>query len=267
MKIHRFFVKEFLQNNNQDNRSGRVILNDKDIIHQIERVLRLKIGEQIVIFDGVNNFDYLCKTLSISKKEIELQISENIIKNKLNTKLNLFISVVKSDFELIIREATELGVSNIYPIISERVEKKQINLERLDKISIEASEQSGRNDIVQIHDIQKLDNAIEHIIENNLNKVSSELKSNELSIVYHTDQIKNDNILLRDFIDKNKIEIINIFIGPEGGWGNLDLELFDKLKQNKAAVFIKKLNTNILRATTASAVCVYDSSLMLNKDI
>ena len=133
-----------------------------------------------------------------------------------------------------LEKGTELGVSYFHPIISERSEKKNINFERAGKIIKEASEQSGRGSLP----------SIEELID-----FKDSLDNNFPSIAFHPagDKFNKD--------DFEKEKVVGIFIGPEGGWSDRELEMF-KEKEIK----ILSLGAQILKAETA-AIAV--SSLFL----
>jgi len=120
-------------------------------------------------------------------------------------KTYLFAAVIKKDnFEFIVEKATELGVTDIIPIIADHSEKKALNRERLIKISIEASEQSGRGDVPKIHSITPLKDFRRQILDSRISNLES-----ILMIAFHTD----GEFLLRS--DLSESEPVAIFIGPE----------------------------------------------------
>src|SRR5665213_2273877 len=124
-------------------------------------------------------------------------------------------AVVKKDtFEWIAEKATELGVSHIVPIMAERSEKKSLNMERLEKIIIEASEQSGRGDVPKIHPIVALPESFQYI--------RGQDKDGQM-IAFHTEG---------DFVQGLPLYKgpTAVFIGPEGGWSEREIEAFHKEK-------------------------------------
>jgi 16S rRNA (uracil1498-N3)-methyltransferase len=138
----------------------------------------------------------------------------------------LFVSIVKKDnFEWIAEKATELGVSHIIPIISERTEKKDINIDRIKKIIIEASEQSGRGTIPILSEVIDLNTAL-----TNYGHIKS-IVWDPLATKFSTQDIGSS---------------IGAYIGPEGGWSSKELELF---KQH--SLMIRSLGPQVLRSETA----------------
>ena len=223
MRLNRFYLENF---------SGEKIVELKKgpIFHQIKNVLRMKIGNSLSLF--CDNKEAIYKIEKITSNDILLAWQEDIIiKNKTDREIILFQSLIKKDkMEWVIQKAVELGVTKIVPIISERSEKKNINLDRLNKISLEASEQCGRQDLIKISEPKKFKNILK--------------KSRGLSFL--GDASGDD--FVKSFLNKKNIKSnINIFIGPEGGWSSEELKL---AKDNK--IEIVKLNNYILRSETAS---------------
>lgn len=229
MRLHRFFIGQKILE------SGEITLTDKNLIHQWGKVFRLKAGDRVILFDGTG-FDYVSEIVSLNKNEGVLKVVEKIPNENIPKKaIHLFQSIIKKDnFEWVLEKGTELGVSYFHPIISERSEKKNINFERGRKIIKEAGEQSGRGSLPILCEPTGLEKA---------------LNNNFSSIAFHPTGNKfNKN-------DFEKEKVIGIFIGPEGGWSNRELEIF-----KEKGVKILSLGMQILRAET-SAIAV--SSLFL----
>jgi 16S rRNA (uracil1498-N3)-methyltransferase len=138
--------------------------------------------------------------------------------------------------EWVVEKATELGVSKIVPIVSERSEKKGFNLMRAQKIAIEASEQSGRVEVPLIGDIEPLKDALESF-------------QGEIVVFDLIGKPFSDAVSWLGG-EKNNTPI-NIFVGPEGGWSPKEIEMF---KVQKAQIF--SLGQLTLRAETASIVAL-----------
>ena len=156
-------------------------------------------------------------------------------KNTSKTELHIFQSIIKKDnFELIVQKCTEIGAFAFHPIISERSEKKDLNTERLVKISKEASEQSFRTTVPKVFEPLQLEKALENF-------------DGDLYVLdFDAENIKD--------ISANKIGLI---IGPEGGWSEKEREYF-KTKNIKSV----SLSNPVLRAETAAIV---GSALILLK--
>ncbi|MBW3568857.1 16S rRNA (uracil(1498)-N(3))-methyltransferase [Candidatus Parcubacteria bacterium] len=208
-------------------------ITDKTLLWQWEKVLRLKAAQQIILFNQ-DQTEAVYKILKISNKSVDLEKLSDIKPKKITKKLFLFWSLLKRDNnELILQKCTELGVSDFVPVISDRTIKKDFNLERSQKIVIEASEQCGRFDIPQIHSPLKL----KATIEKHKDKVQL--------MVCEPDGLKIENCKLKIS------EPSGVLIGPEGGWSNAELALF---KNRELAIV--KISELTLRAETAAIVAV-----------
>lgn len=236
MRLNRFLMKFDL---NQDN----LRIDDFEIYNQIRNVLRLKAGEQIVLFDGESN-EARAEILSINHedKTVNLLILETG-KNQQESKkeIILYCSILKREnFELVAQKVTEIGISKIVPIICERTVKTGIRKERLKKIVKEASEQSGRGIVPGVSEPINFEQALEQAKENDLNlffDISGQsIKSYEESYE----------------VEPRKIHKIGLFIGPEGGWSDRELKLAEE--NNFEIVKLSELN---FRAETAAIIASY----------
>jgi 16S rRNA (uracil1498-N3)-methyltransferase len=231
MRLHRFYITEKVGN------SAEITLSDTDLIHQIGNVFRLSAGDQVIVFDG-SGFEYVSQIISFTKKELVLKIVESINKRKNsdteNKKVSLYLSLIKKgNFELAVEKCTEVGVDEVHPIVSERSEKKDLNLERLNKIAKEASEQSGRVTLPVIFEVTDLKAA-----------VSQATKENDVCIAFHT----VDNL---PEVSPKSPNNVAVFVGPEGGWTEKEILLFKEHNFQLCS-----LGENILRAETAAIISV-----------
>ncbi len=233
MRLHRFYIKENLINGKE------IRVEDENLLHQWIKVFRLGPSDRVIAFNG-NGFEYEGYFKILSKKEAVLHFDkENKIKNNQKIELHIFQAIIKKDnFELIVEKCTEIGASAFHPILAERSEKKDLNIERLNKIAIEASEQSGKGNIPVILFPQKLEDAIKDF-------------DGKLYVL----DFDGDELIGK--IITGKPEKIGIIIGPEGGWTENERDLFDNYK-----IKTLSLGETILRAETA-AIAV--SSLILLK--
>lgn len=221
MKVQRFFIEEKI------GEQKRISIYDERLIHQWRNVFRMNTGDEIVLLDNSGS-EFPAKFLSLEKNGAEFEIL-NKIKNEVAPKREvvLYQSLIKKNkFEWVVQKATELGISEFVPILSERSEKKDLNLSRLSIIAREAAEQSGRGELPKLHNLLKLQEAL--------------------------DSIKNDAIVFdasgSRFETKNyQLQTINCFIGPEGGWSSNELSLFKS--KNIPTV---SLGSMTLRAETAA---------------
>ena len=200
---------------------------DKAQSHYLTKVMRVKENEVFSLFN--KNGEWEAKILGISKNIVEFKTTKQL-RQKENTKeLWLAFSPIKSNYQnFMIQKATELGVTKFLPIIFDRTVVRKINKERLEKIIIEACEQSNRINVPAIEDAQNL---------------KSFLKNNLMDLIF-TD-LNSDN----QKIDKSKLtnKAICIIIGPEGDFSETEREEILDFK----GVQPIKINENILRSETA----------------
>lgn len=229
MRLHRFYVSQPL--------GEEIVIESVSTIKQMYNVFRYREGDLVTVFNG-EGLDITYKITSISSSVCKLSKIDSKPSILIDKKLTLYISVIKKDnVELIAQKVTELGVSKIVPIISERSEKKGLNKERLEKIVIEASEQCGRGDIPAVDDIKSFDDA--------LNSRSPD----SVSIFAQMGGLKISEKYLQDKLCSAKN--INLWIGPEGGWSEEEIEKFEK--ENMIGI---SLSQTVLRAETAAIVAV-----------
>ena len=200
---------------------------DKSQSHYLSKVMRIKENEVFSLFNS--NGEWEAKVLSVSKNIIEFKITKQL-RQKENTKeLWLAFSPIKSNYQnFMIQKATELGVTKFLPIIFERTIVRKINKERLEKIIIEASEQSNRINVPIIEECQNINDF---------------LKTNLIDLIFTDLNSKNNKI------NKSKLKDrpVCIIIGPEGDFSETERE---KILSFKGVQPIK-INENILRSETA----------------
>lgn len=213
-----------------------IVVEEYAIVHQMGRVLKLQIGEEVVIINGKGE-EAICKILEINKSRAVLAIIEKrSITPASAREVTAYLSLLKRDhFEWAIQKATEIGVTKIVPIVSQRTIKLGARLDRLARIVHEAVEQSGRLDIPKIESNTKFSDAM------------------SAALATH------DKVIFFDFCENKFVagEITNakkvaIFIGPEGGW-----EAGERQLAQKKGCLVRSLGPTILRAETAALVASY----------
>jgi len=200
---------------------------DKSQSHYLNKVMRVKENEVFFLFNS--NGEWEAKVLSLSKSIIEFKIIKQLRQKENIKELWLAFSPIKSNYQnFMIQKATELGVTKFLPIIFDRTIVRKINKDRLEKIVIEASEQSNRINVPIIEDSQNLNNF---------------LKTNSIDLIFTDINSENNKI------DKSKLtdKPICIIIGPEGDFSEAERE---KILTFKGVQPIK-INENILRSETA----------------
>jgi 16S rRNA (uracil1498-N3)-methyltransferase len=207
----------------------------------LAKVLRKKIGDKIEVTDGELSV-YECKIIEIEKEQIKCEIinkKQNI--NEPEIKIRLFIGQLRNHdrFEFAIEKAVELGVKEIYPLVSKyTVSSERLNetkLKRLSKIIISAMSQSQRCFLPVLHKSVSFDELLK-VTENN----------NEKIVMYEFSGSENK------LDEKISSDTIDLLIGPEGGFSEDEI---DQLRDNGWKV--KSLGERKLRAETAAIVSLY----------
>lgn len=217
-----------------------IIITGSDVNH-IKNVLRMAPGERVVICDGQGK-DYYCSILSISSSEVVAKIEEiNNTETELPAKIYLFQGLPKKDkMELIIQKAVELGVYEIIPVAMKRSvvkiedkKKEMKKLERWQTIAVSAAKQSGRGVIPNVHAVLSFSEALQmaESLEYNLIPYEQE-EGMEKSRKVITEAVKHRSI--------------GVFIGPEGGFDEKEIQ---KVKEAKMDTIT--LGKRILRTETA----------------
>jgi len=201
----------------------------KEHSHYIANVMRLKKGSNINFFNKEG--EWLSKIIFIERDKVEVKFLNKIKEPLKISNIELAICLVKkTPMEIILQKATELGVSKIVPIISDRTEVKDLNFDRANKIVVEAIEQSNQLNPPEISQIIKLKDFI--------NDISNETK------IFFADINSKQILSSKDLVKEKKISVL---IGPEGDFSPAERELI--LSKPETVPFT--LSGNILRADTA----------------
>jgi len=215
---------------NFDKDSRLITINQTDSKH-ITKAFRKKIGDIIKITNGKGS---ICDAVIVENgREIKVEIKKVTNYKAEEISIHVAISPLKnpSRFEWFVEKATELGINQITPIISEFSEKKKVNIERLERIIISSMKQSNQCYKPIINDV---DNYLNFITNNNDEKIMANMKT--------------DNKLDKGFIKSNNICLM---IGPEGGFS--DKEIDEAKKNNITEITLGK---NRLRSETAAIYAI-----------
>ena len=210
--------------------------------HYLTKVMRIKIGEYFSLFN--NNGEWLAKINNISKGLVEFSIQEQLRHKENIIEIWLAFSPIKSNYSsFMIQKATELGVTKFIPIIFDRTIVRKINSERLEKITIEATEQSNRINPPLLEKSQSLKNF---------------LKKNEkkIDLIFTDLNTKNKKIEL----NKNSRKPLCIIIGPEGDFSENERKIILDFEGVKPF----KISQNILRSETAAISSISILNYILN---
>ena len=200
---------------------------DKSQSHYVNKVMRVKENEMFSLFNSSGEWE--AKILNISKGIVEFNVTKQLRQKENPKELWLAFSPIKSNyFNFMIQKATELGVTKFIPIIFDRTIVRKINKERLEKVIIEASEQSNRINVPGIEDPKSLDDF---------------LNNNKVDLIFTDLNSKNTKIDLKKVTDKPTC----VIIGPEGDFSEEERAKILKF----SGVQPLKINENILRSETA----------------
>ncbi|MDA9073304.1 16S rRNA (uracil(1498)-N(3))-methyltransferase [Pelagibacteraceae bacterium] len=219
-------IRLFHPENITENTTG---LLSKEHTHYVANVMRMKRGSNINFFNKEG--EWLSEIIFLDRDRVEVKFLNKMKESSKPSNIELAICLVKKNpMEIILQKATELGVSRITPIISERTEVKELNYERAQKIVIEATEQSNQLNPPEVTKVIKLKDFLE--------KLDSGSK-------FLFADVNSQNNLQKKDVDGDALKII--LIGPEGDFSPGERESI-LAKANTASFSISK---NILRSDTA----------------
>lgn len=205
-------------------RAGQMIKLNKDQRHYLEKVLRFSQGQH---FFGFNEKDGEWKVV-FEKPEYRC---ENQTRELVKTETCwVAFSLIKHDpMNFLIEKATELGVTDLQPIMCERTNSHRLNIKRLTKNAIEASQQCERFDVPRVHESLTLKNFL-NTLPNKVHWYTALERSNAEAV---------------------SLEFpAGFIIGPEGGWSAQEKLMLEKCTKPIS------LGANVLRAETAAVVCL-----------
>jgi 16S rRNA (uracil1498-N3)-methyltransferase len=189
--------------------------------------MRINIGQSFSLFNQSGEWE--AKIKEINKEIVEFLVIKKLRSANNERDIWLAFAPIKLNYlNLMIQKATELGVTKFIPILTERTIVRKINDKRLNKIIIEASEQSNRLKVPKLNKILKLDDFLK--LYQNTNIIFGDL---------NTDNSK---------INFKSSDPLCILIGPEGDFTLKERENILKLKK----LIPLKINQNILRSETAA---------------
>jgi 16S rRNA (uracil1498-N3)-methyltransferase len=199
---------------------------NKSQSHYVSKVMRVKVSEVFSLFNSGGEWE--AKILNISKSIVEFNIIKQLRQKESTKELWLAFSPIKSNyFNFMIQKATELGVTKFLPIIFDRTVVRKINKERIEKVIIEAAEQSNRINVPSIEEPQNL----KSFLNNKIDLIFTDLNS------------KNKKLDLEKLTENPTC----IIIGPEGDFSETEREQILSFKNVQPI----KINENILRSETA----------------
>ena len=216
---------------------------NKSQSHYLAKVMRVKVGESFSLFNQSGEWE--AKINAILKGIVEFTVLKKLREKDNEKNIWLAFAPIKSNFfNFMIQKATELGVTKFVPIITDRTIVRKINYERIEKIIIEASEQSNRIKVPKVEKTQNLN----LFLENNNNKIN---------IIFGDLNTENQNL---DPKIKKENKPICIIIGPEGDFTESERQQILNFKEVQSL----KINNNILRTETAAISAISIVNYFLN---
>lgn len=214
----------------------RGTISESDYTH-ITKVLRLGVGDRITVFDS-ESLEYEGVITDISSETIAVQVHDTRrLRTEPELELNLFQAILKGNkMDMVINQTTQLGVSEIFPVISERTQvRSTAKVDRWNKITRESTKQCGR--------------ATPPVVSKPVDFQGSfgMKEQSEMKIILY----ENQDELLRDYMHSltRPVNSINVYIGPEGGFSEKEVALAEE-----NGYIALGLGKRILRAETASVV-------------
>ena len=200
---------------------------DKSQSHYIYKVMRVGIGQTFSLFN--KNGEWEAKIENYKDQAVDFLVIKKIRSNENNKEIWLAFAPIKLNYlNLMLQKATELGVTKLIPILTERTIVRKINLARINKIVIEAAEQSNRLDIPKIEKLTRFKNFLKE--NKNTNIIFGDLNTNNVKF---------------DFKDEKPVCVL---IGPEGDFTEDERSTI----LNQKNITPIKINENILRSETAA---------------
>ena len=218
--------------------------------HFLKNVLRIKIQDNILIFDGLTG-EWLSKVISINRDNVVLQVLKKTREIKSETDVWLIFAPIKLfRMNITIQKATELGISRFIPCITQNTNQPKINIRNLKMNIIEASEQSERLSLPLIDNPTKLETLVENFPKDRCLIFCNENHEN-LPMIYEA--------LSNKITQYKKWAVI---IGPEGGFSDEEIEKITSLPSTISV----SLGGRILRSDTATTAAIFSlQSLVENK--
>jgi 16S rRNA (uracil1498-N3)-methyltransferase len=230
--MHRFYCP--IQNIS----GNKIIISDKDQVHHLRDVLRLKAEDKVIVFDEQGN-EYNCLIRQLSNKTIELKIKARLSKRETKIQITVACAIPKkSRMDEIIDKLTQLGVDRIIPLESERViikldkSKKILRKMRWEKIALSSSQQSQRNILPMIEPIK------------DIKEVLTQAGDFDLKLI---PTLMGERKSLRKILAKAKPKNILVLIGPEGDFTAEEVDL-----AIKSGCIPVSLGDLVLRVETAA---------------
>ena len=209
--------------------------------HFLKNVLRIKVKDLITVFDGVTG-EWLSEVISINRDNIVLQIKKKISQIEKETDLWLIFSPIKLfRMNITIQKATELGVSQFIPCITQNTNQTKINMRNLYMNIIEAAEQSERLTLPKLNEIINLNNLLRDFPK-------------DRGLIFCNENDKNLPSIFKALENKSSIyKKWAILVGPEGGFSETETKEILSISSSIPV----SLGKRILRSDTATTAALF----------
>jgi len=229
MRVNRF-LRDF------DFLRSVLVSHDKDLIAQIRTVLKLREGSLVSLTDGKGK-EADALLASVSAREVVFEMKGAVRSVSRRTTCRLYCALIKHDrFEYVVQKATEIGVAEIVPVITQHTVKRHARAERLTTIAREAVEQSGQAWLPLVREPIALLSALKEIGSRGTTGVFCDIGGEDIFSVMSSLNIKD----------------VSLFIGPEGGWDDEE-----RSAAREAHCRFASLGDTVLRADTAAVAAVF----------
>lgn len=224
------------------------LVNTQEIIlgeaqsHYVQKVMRLKYGDNLLLFNGRDGEWKACIKAFLKKSTLLSPISQTRPQPQAEDLWLLFSSLKPKRQEFLVEKATELGISSLWPIRFERTSVPKINTEKMLSHSIEAAEQCGRLTIPHIHPLISL----AHLLKN---------WPCDRVLLFGDESFSSPSLKT---IELNSQQSYGFLVGPEGGFTTQERVLLTSHPQAQGVT----LNPHILRAETAALAGIACLKLM-----
>ena len=213
---------------NEDLFVDKKIIPDEKKAHYLIHVMRLQNGGEVYLFNGKDG-EFLSELEIFSKKKCILHVVKKVKDFQKTPPCILCPAIIKKEnMDFVLQKATELGVSEIMPVITERTVVRGFNIERAQSIVAEAAEQSERLDCPLVHAPISLMDLFDKLPQNT-------------NVFFLSERGLTDSFEKKDIVPA-------FLIGPEGGFTEKEVSFLN----NRKEVISLHLGNTILRAETAS---------------
>ncbi|MCL2399686.1 MAG: 16S rRNA (uracil(1498)-N(3))-methyltransferase [Defluviitaleaceae bacterium] len=234
-------MPKYFINEPSDKAEGQLLQLEGDTAYHLIKVLRVRIGEEVILCDGKET-DYYCIVESIDSLTLTcLILSKHQCETEPKCKISLFQAMPKADkFEWVIQKSIELGVYEIIPIYTDHSIKKNANVERFQKIAESAAGQSMRGIIPKVH------------YPTSWEGVKYQTKFKYSIVAHEKEDLKTIKSVMNSPLKNNKLQDqVALWIGPEGGFSKNEITLMEEYEFQ-----LVTLGPRILRSETAAIAAI-----------